>query len=52
MKKLVPIELLNNIVNALVVTTGLSYVQVQKFIEEINKCEVYKEEKEEKPNGK
>lgn len=52
MKKIVPIELLNNIVNSLVVMTGLSYVQVQGLIEEINKCEVYPEKEKEKENGK
>jgi len=48
MKKIVPIELLNKIVNALVLMTGLSYVQVQEIIDAVNKCEVYKE----KENGK
>lgn len=43
MKKIVPIELLEKIVNSLVVMNGLSYIQIQNLIDEINKCEVLKE---------
>jgi hypothetical protein len=45
MKKVVPVELLSQIVNALATMTGLSYVQVQTLIDEINKCEVYEVKK-------
>jgi len=45
MKKIVPVELLEKIVNALVVMSGLPYIQIQNLINEINKCEVLKEEK-------
>jgi len=45
MKKIVPIELLNKIVNALATMTGLSYIQVQGLVDEINKCENFEDKK-------
>lgn len=45
MKKIIEIDLLTKIVNALVSMSGLSYIQVQSLIDEINKCPNYEEKK-------
>jgi hypothetical protein len=43
MKKIVPVELIADIANALVSMTGLSYIEVQRLIDRLNQTKVYEE---------
>jgi len=51
MKKIITTELLDKIINSLAVMTGLSYIQVQNLIKEINQCPNYEEGTKSKSNS-
>lgn len=50
MKKIIDVELLEKIVNALVMMSGLPYIQIQGLINDINKCPNYEDGNKSKPN--
>ena len=53
MIKIISVELLNSIITALINMSGLTYVQIQGLIDEMQKCpDLDDTPKEEKKNGK